>query len=106
MGSGTAIEHTGMALNDTEGRKKFVELLDGSTNSFDAKSIKRYSSKKKPSWERQGTQSIQKEIRPPPVEQVPVEQMPVREHVPMARPSGQAEIRHTEEVEVEQEPDQ
>ena len=31
MGRAPAIEHTGTALNDTEGRRFFVELLDGSS---------------------------------------------------------------------------
>lgn len=96
-----AIEHAGTALDNTEGRRFLVEMLDGTTGNFDAKSLNLYSTRKKPSWEQQPTQPTQAEIRAPPMEQIQLDQRPPREYEPMA--TRQTEIRQMEEVDQEPE---
>ena len=96
-----SIEHPGTAFND--GRRYFVELLDGSTGTFDAKSLKKYNSRRKPSWEQQDPEPNQREIRELPAEVVPEEQVHREEQPPTQL--RQTEIRDMEEVEMDQVPD-
>ena len=90
------MEHVGTSLNSTKGRRFVAELEDRSINSFDAKSLKLYRSKKKPSWEPQEEEPGQKEM-----------QQEAERQVPAARQTRQqTETSQTEEVELEVEPAQ
>jgi len=87
-----------------------VELTNGTVGTFDAKSLKRYNSRKKPSWERQDPEPqqkeiIQREIREPAAEAIPEQQTMREEQVPRQPRQPVTEIREMEEVETDQMPD-
>ena len=110
MGRAEEIQHPGTAFDDTEARRYLVELTNGTLGTFDAKSMKHYNTKERPSWERQAPEPqqkeiIQREIREPPAEVIPEQQTVREELIPRQPRQPMTEIREMEEVEVDQIPD-